>query len=32
MIEWSNLKQIYSRKTSQLDSEMGRLQERVIND
>lgn len=32
MIEWSNLKQIYTRKTSQLDSEMGRLQERVIND
>lgn len=32
MIEWSNLRQIYNRKTGQLDSEMTRLQEKVISD
>lgn len=32
MIEWSNLRQIYNRKASQLDSEMERLKEKVLSD
>ena len=32
MIEWSNLRQIYTRKTGQLESEMGRLREKVLSD
>ena len=32
MIEWSNLRQIYNRKSSQLDSEMDRLKEKVLSD
>ena len=31
-IEWSNLRQIYNRKASQLDNEMDRLKEKVLSD
>lgn len=32
MIQWSNLKQIYNRKSGQLESEMDRLKEKVTVD
>jgi dynein heavy chain 1 len=32
MIEWSNLRQIYNRKSSQLESEMDRLKEKILSD
>jgi dynein heavy chain 1 len=32
MIEWSNLRQIYNRKSGQLESEMDRLKEKVLAD
>ena len=32
MIEWSNLRQIYNRKSGQLENEMDRLKEKVISD
>jgi hypothetical protein len=32
MVEWSNLRQIYNRKSTQLDNELDRLKEKVLTD
>ena len=32
MIEWSNLRQIYNRKASQLDNQMDRLKQKILSD